>query len=63
MLMPSKSRKNRFSDVTEAVRLLFRKGARISLKEKTIQLPMKSRGLKTLSAVDMVKRTYDLELI
>lgn len=52
----------RFSDVTEAARLLIRRGAELSLKDKAIYLPMKSRGLKTLAAADYVCRTYELEL-
>jgi hypothetical protein len=52
----------RFSDVTEAARMLIRRGAELSLKDKAIYLPMRARGLKTLAAADYVCKTYDLEL-
>lgn len=56
-------RKTLFDDVTEAARLLVRRGAKLSLKEGTIMLSKQARGLKTLSAADFVCKTYNLRII
>ena len=55
--------KARFNDVTEAVRLLVRQGATLSLKHKTIGLKMSNRGLKTLAAADYACSVYGMKLI
>jgi hypothetical protein len=55
-------KKNLFTDVTEAARLLVRRGATLSLRDRAIYLPMKSRGLKTLAAADFVCKEHKLTL-
>jgi hypothetical protein len=54
---------DRFEDVTEAVRMLVRNGASLSLRRKVIGLPMKARGIKTLGAADFVAKTYGLSVV
>jgi hypothetical protein len=59
----NKEKKHRFTDVTHAVALLVRKGAHLSLKDKTISLTMKQRGLRTLAAADFVAKTYNMKIV
>ncbi len=56
-------KKPMFADVTEAARFLVRVGAKLSLKDRAVYLPSRSRGLKALSAADFVCKTYNLRLI
>lgn len=56
-------KKPMFADVTEAARFLVRVGAKLSLKDRAVYLPTRSRGLKALSAADFVCKTYNLRLI